>query len=77
MGENLRQTVRSANSTASAEYNQRLSERRAVALSAYLVAAGIDGLRLTSVGYGAMRPVASNNTPLGRAQNRRVELTKH
>jgi outer membrane protein OmpA-like peptidoglycan-associated protein len=64
-------------STASAEYNQRLSERRAAAVSSYLAAAGIDGSRLSSVGYGATRPVAANDTPLGRAQNRRVELTKN
>ena len=63
-------------STASAEYNQQLSERRAAAVSAYLVAAGIDASRLTSVGFGASRPVASNDTALGRAQNRRVELAK-
>jgi len=64
-------------STASAEYNQRLSGRRAAAVSSYLEAAGIDGSRLSSVGYGATRPVASNDTPLGRAQNRRVELAKN
>jgi outer membrane protein OmpA-like peptidoglycan-associated protein len=64
-------------STASMEYNQRLSERRAAAVSSYLAAAGIDGSRLSSVGYGATRPVAANDTPLGRAQNRRVELTKN
>jgi outer membrane protein OmpA-like peptidoglycan-associated protein len=63
-------------STAGAEYNQRLSERRAAAVSTYLVAAGIDGARLSSVGLGASRPVASNDTALGRAQNRRVELAK-
>jgi outer membrane protein OmpA-like peptidoglycan-associated protein len=59
--------------TAGVEYNQNLSERRA---AAYLVAAGIDHARLSSVGYGASRPVASNDTALGRAQNRRVELAK-
>ena len=64
-------------STASAEYNQRLSERRAAAVSSYLAAGGIDSSRLSSVGYGATHPVASNDTPLGRAQNRRVELTKN
>jgi outer membrane protein OmpA-like peptidoglycan-associated protein len=63
-------------STASAEYNQRLSERRAAAVSAYLVAAGIEASRLSSVGYGATRPVATNDTALGRSQNRRVELAK-
>ena len=64
-------------STASAEYNQQLSERRAAAVSSYLVAAGIDGSKLSSAGYGASRPVATNDTALGRAQNRRVELVKN
>lgn len=63
-------------STSTPEHNQQLSERRAVAVKAYLVAAGIDGSRLNSVGYGATRPVAPNDSALGRSQNRRVELTK-
>jgi outer membrane protein OmpA-like peptidoglycan-associated protein len=55
-------------------YNQGLSERRAAAVRDYLAAAGIDPGRLTVVGYGESRPVASNDTDDGRAQNRRVEL---
>ncbi len=62
--------------TSTPEHNQQLSERRAVSVKAYLVAAGIDASRLSTVGYGATRPVASNDTGLGRAQNRRVELVK-
>jgi outer membrane protein OmpA-like peptidoglycan-associated protein len=56
--------------------NQLLSERRAAAVRAYLVAAGIDAGRLAPVGFGAQRPLASNETDLGRAQNRRVELVR-
>jgi outer membrane protein OmpA-like peptidoglycan-associated protein len=63
-------------STSSAEHNQQLSERRAAAVKAYLVTAGIDAARLTSAGLGATKPVADNASALGRAQNRRVELAK-
>lgn len=62
--------------TSTPEHNQQLSERRANSVKAYLVAAGIDASRLTTAGYGATQPVASNDTALGRAQNRRVELVK-
>lgn len=55
-------------------YNEKLSERRAQAVVDYLVSSGIDAGRLTAVGYGEGRPVASNDTAEGRAQNRRVEL---
>ena len=61
-------------STASAEYNQKLSERRAKAVFDYLVGHGIDAGRLSHAGYGLTRPVASNATPEGRQQNRRVEI---
>ncbi len=64
-------------STSTAAYNQGLSERRAAAVKAYLVTAGIDHTRLSSAGYGATRPIATNDTTLGRSQNRRVELTKN
>jgi outer membrane protein OmpA-like peptidoglycan-associated protein len=57
-------------------HNQDLSERRAKSVDAYLVAAGIGADRLSPVGFGATRPVQSNDTDLGRAQNRRVELVK-
>jgi outer membrane protein OmpA-like peptidoglycan-associated protein len=62
--------------TSTPEHNQQLSERRAVSVRNYLQVAGIDPSRLKTVGYGATKPVASNGTELGRAQNRRVELTK-
>jgi OOP family OmpA-OmpF porin len=55
-------------------YNQRLSERRAKAVRDYLVREGIDASRITTRGYGESRPVASNDTAEGRAQNRRSEV---
>lgn len=57
-----------------AEHNQRLSELRAKMIRGYLVKKGIDEKRLTWVGYGFSKPIASNVTPEGRARNRRVEL---
>jgi len=63
-------------STSTPQHNQDLSERRAASVKNYLTVAGIDGTRLKSVGYGATKPVASNDNELGRAQNRRVELGK-
>jgi len=57
-------------------HNQQLSQKRADAVKAYLVTAGIDGARLTTAGLAATVPVASNSTESGRAQNRRVELAK-
>ena len=54
--------------------NQVLSENRAAAVKAYLVAQGVEAGRLTSAGYGQDRPVADNKTAAGKAQNRRVEL---
>jgi outer membrane protein OmpA-like peptidoglycan-associated protein len=55
-------------------YNQGLSERRAQSVKGYLVSKGIAAGRLKTVGYGETRPIASNDTEAGRAQNRRVEL---
>lgn len=56
------------------ERNQRLSERRARAVINSLVRAGVPEERLSAVGYGASRPVASNDTPEGMARNRRIEF---
>jgi len=42
----------------------------------YLVSAGVDKNRLTTQGFGASKPVSSNDTALGRSQNRRVEIVK-
>lgn len=57
--------------------NQALSEQRAAAVKAYLVANyGVGADRLTAKGYGQTKPVATNDTPEGRQDNRRVELVK-
>ena len=57
------------------EYNMGLSDRRAKAVMEYLVKAGIDQSRLSTIGYGFSKPIATNATKEGRALNRRVELT--
>jgi len=60
-----------------AAYNMELSERRAAAVKQYLVERhGIDTDRLETAGYGESRPVADNDTPEGKQQNRRVELVR-
>ena len=58
----------------SEEYNQKLSERRAGSVAAYLEDHGIPAGRLTPRGFGKTHFVASNDTADGRAENRRVEL---
>lgn len=61
-------------STGQAAKNQSLSERRANTVGDYLVTRGIPSDRVTREGYGPSHPIASNATPEGRAQNRRVEI---
>jgi OmpA-OmpF porin, OOP family len=56
------------------DFNQKLSEGRAASVRQWLVAHGIEGGRLRSVGYGQARPVAPNDTEDGRRNNRRVEF---
>lgn len=56
------------------DYNLKLSERRAEAVRGYLQQKGIDAARMTVRGYGESQPAASNDTALGQADNRRVEL---
>jgi len=56
------------------DYNQRLSERRAQSVSAFLLEQGIRRESITAMGFGESRPVATNGTAEGRQQNRRVEL---
>lgn len=58
------------------EANLTLSRQRAESVKAYLVKAGIEEERLEAAGYGEGAPVADNDTELGRAQNRRVELVR-
>jgi outer membrane protein OmpA-like peptidoglycan-associated protein len=61
-------------STASDEYNQALSERRAATVRDYLVQQGLPATAIAARGFGESMPVVSNDTASGRQQNRRVEL---
>ena len=58
------------------ELNQKLSEERAQAVLKQLVSMGIDNARLTSKGFGENKPMDTNDTPEGKANNRRVEFVK-
>lgn len=60
--------------TGSETYNEQLSQRRAQAVADYLASRGVASTRITTIGYGEARPVASNETADGRQQNRRVEI---
>ena len=51
---------------------QKLTEQRAVAVCRWLVANGIDCKRLIAVGFGSNKPIESNDTPGGKAANRRM-----
>jgi outer membrane protein OmpA-like peptidoglycan-associated protein len=61
-------------SVGSAAYNLRLSQKRADAVKTYLVGKGVSAASLTAKGYGKDRPIASNDSEEGRAQNRRVQF---
>ena len=54
--------------------NQKLSEARANSVRDFLIDKGIGADRLTAIGYGESKPIATNNTRAGKAQNRRVEI---
>lgn len=62
-------------STGSEAYNQNLSEQRAAAVKNSLAGYGVSAMRLTTIGYGETRPIASNATESGRQMNRRVAIT--
>lgn len=63
-------------STGSAQLNERLSRERAESVKNFLVQEGVEAGRLTTVGYGPSRPVASNSTVQGREENRRIEMRR-
>ncbi|HZZ39799.1 MAG TPA: OmpA family protein [Acidobacteriaceae bacterium] len=58
----------------SAEYNQQLSEKRAMAVQSFLISQGVAPGNMTAQGFGPADPVADNSSSSGRAQNRRVEM---
>jgi outer membrane protein OmpA-like peptidoglycan-associated protein len=62
-------------STGSLQLNQTLSEQRASAVANYLIGQGVAASRLATRGLGPSLPIAPNDTPAGRQQNRRVEIT--
>jgi OOP family OmpA-OmpF porin len=61
-------------SSGDAAFNQQLSEKRAEAVKAELVANGANPDKIKTVGYGESKPIADNGTREGRAKNRRVEI---
>ena len=60
--------------TGSADYNLKLSDDRAASVKAYLATKGLSASRFVTKGMGIAEPIASNDTPEGRSQNRRVEF---
>ena len=68
------QVIGHTDNTGSAAYNQDLSERRALAVTSILRDNGVSPARLQAIGRGEEQPIASNLTPEGRAQNRRVDI---
>ena len=67
-------TVGHTDAIGSDAYNQKLSQRRAEAVKAYLVAQGVETSRVYTEGKGETQPVADNTTAAGRAKNRRVTV---
>lgn len=65
-----------ASSDGSSAYNMTLSEKRAAAVQAALIAAGVEESRVSSKGYGESKPIGDNATMKGRAANRRVEFER-
>jgi outer membrane protein OmpA-like peptidoglycan-associated protein len=63
-----------ADERASKRHNMKLSQDRVASVKSYLVGKGVDGKRLATKAFGETKPIASNKTDEGRAQNRRVEF---
>lgn len=61
-------------STGTPEYNLTLSQQRAASVKAYLAGKGLSASRFVTTGLGIADPIATNDTPEGRSQNRRVEF---
>lgn len=57
-----------------ADYNERLSSRRARSVRHYLISKGVDARNLQAAGFGESKPIASNDTAAGRTENRRVDF---
>ena len=68
------QVIGHTDNTGDAAYNQDLSERRARSVAGVLLDAGVNASRVVPIGQGESQPIASNLTPEGRRQNRRVEI---
>jgi OOP family OmpA-OmpF porin len=62
--------------THNADYNQKLSERRATTVRDYLLSKGVGDNRMKVVGYGESKPIGDNSTKEGRALNRRVVMRR-
>ena len=78
LAQNSNMTVEIAGHTdnkGSDDYNANLSQGRSQAVVDYLISQGIESYRLTAHGYGESKPIDTNDTDAGRANNRRVEFT--
>ena len=63
-----------ADSNGNDAFNLNLSQKRTESVKRYLIGKGVAESRLTAIGFGESKPIASNKTAIGRAKNRRVEL---
>jgi len=73
---NVRITIAGhTDATGSEERNMTLSEARARSVASYLARKGVDQAQLVSIGFGETKPIAPNDTPAGRAKNRRIDFT--
>lgn len=73
-GDSKLMLVGHTDSVGTAQYNQTLSEKRAMSVANYLVSKGVPSMRVASAGRGETEPVMSNDTDAGRGSNRRVEV---